>query len=261
MEKFNLFIKTLISYHNKCIKEDLPINVINPLLITIDFLLGGELHYEEVDVEKRLIAVCEKIYLVHKNSELSEDFLMYSIVTLINQKHDFFITYKNDIIKASDKTSKIEYQRNDDVYWLSAWHPGRVAENGDLFIEKIKYSKEMWKEESKELERALFGIIFQPIFDNTAWWDLLKCEGDGIKFFSKNSHRLGLQKKYYQNGKLMEVGEYTNESYIPHDFWDENGNQLLKNGTGKRTVKYGYLESDIYEEYYEDGKFVKEVRV
>ena len=71
----------------------------------------------------------------------------------------------------------------------------------------------------------------------------------------------GYWKEYYENGNIKEIGEYYNTEYFPSDFWDEEGNQLLINGTGKKIEKFGHLELDIYEQYYEKGKLINEIKI
>jgi antitoxin component YwqK of YwqJK toxin-antitoxin module len=86
---------------------------------------------------------------------------------------------------------------------------------------------------------------------------LVAWQGDLIK----GKHE-GLWKEYYENGKIKEEVKYINDegSYI--NFWDHDGNQLLKNGTGKKIEEYGSKTLvDIYEQYYDNGQFVKEVKV
>lgn len=50
---------------------------------------------------------------------------------------------------------------------------------------------------------------------------------------------LGKWKEYYENGRINEIGEYTEDGYFPIDFWDEAGVQLLINGTGKKLENLG----------------------
>jgi antitoxin component YwqK of YwqJK toxin-antitoxin module len=76
-----------------------------------------------------------------------------------------------------------------------------------------------------------------------------------------NGKTNGLWKEYYENGKIKEIGEYIEGVYTPKDFWDEEGNQLLKNGNGKKIEKFGADLIDVFEHYFENGKLVKEVRV
>jgi len=76
-----------------------------------------------------------------------------------------------------------------------------------------------------------------------------------------NGKTKGLWKEYYENGKIKEIGEYLEDSYTPKDYWDEEGNQLLKNGTGKKIEKFGAGLIDIFEHYFEDGKFIKEIKL
>jgi len=68
-------------------------------------------------------------------------------------------------------------------------------------------------------------------------------------------------KEYYENGNIKEVGVYRNGEYVPLEFWDEDGNHLLHDGTGKKIEKFGYLELDVYEHYFEKGVFIKEVKI
>ncbi len=93
------------------------------------------------------------------------------------------------------------------------------------------------------------------------------------KFFSKDGKLLisstnvngllnGEWREYYEDGQLKEIGKYNNNEYSPIDFWDQEGNQLLKNGTGKRIEEYGANALiDIYEQYYNEGRFVKEMKI
>ncbi len=77
-----------------------------------------------------------------------------------------------------------------------------------------------------------------------------------------NGKHEGLWKEYYENGQIKEEVKYINDegSYI--NFWDQVGNQLLKNGTGKIIEEYGSKTLfDIYEQYYDNGIFIKEVKI
>jgi antitoxin component YwqK of YwqJK toxin-antitoxin module len=87
---------------------------------------------------------------------------------------------------------------------------------------------------------------------------------NGNLYIEENKNRgktNGLWKEYYENGKIKEIGEYVKGSYIPKDFWDEEGNQLLKNGNGKKIEKFGAGLIDVFEHYFENGKLVKEIRI
>jgi hypothetical protein len=77
-----------------------------------------------------------------------------------------------------------------------------------------------------------------------------------------NGKTVGLWQEYYEDGRIKEIGQYNNDKYSPIDFWDENGNQLLKNSSGKKIEVYGiWPMTDVYEQYFEDGKFVKEIKI
>lgn len=71
----------------------------------------------------------------------------------------------------------------------------------------------------------------------------------------------GVWKEYYEDGMPKEVSEYKDGAIWPKDFWDEHGVQLLKDGNGKKIEKFGPLELDVYEQFFENGKFVKEVKI
>lgn len=77
----------------------------------------------------------------------------------------------------------------------------------------------------------------------------------------KNGKTDGLWKEYYESGKIKEIGEYLECEYMPKDFWDEEGNQLLKDGNGKKIEKFGAGSIDVFEHYFENGKLVKEIRI
>ena len=72
---------------------------------------------------------------------------------------------------------------------------------------------------------------------------------------------VGTIKEYYPNGALMEIGEYRNGEYSPVDFWDEEGNQILVNGTGKIIRSYGPNGYEVSEFYLEGGRFIKELKL
>jgi antitoxin component YwqK of YwqJK toxin-antitoxin module len=77
-----------------------------------------------------------------------------------------------------------------------------------------------------------------------------------------NGELNGEWREYYEDGRLREIGQYNNNEYSPIDFWDEGGKQLLKHGTGKKIEIYGINSMvDVYEHYFEDGKFVKEIKI
>lgn len=76
-----------------------------------------------------------------------------------------------------------------------------------------------------------------------------------------NGKSNGIWKEYYENGKIKEIGEYVEDNYIPKDFWNETGEQLLTNGNGKKIEKFGADLVDVFEHYFENGKLIKEVRV
>lgn len=76
-----------------------------------------------------------------------------------------------------------------------------------------------------------------------------------------NGKSEGYWKEYYDDGRIKEIGEYIKDKYYPIDFWDENGIQLLKGGNGKKIEKFGFSGLDVYEHYFENKIFIKEVKI
>ena len=77
-----------------------------------------------------------------------------------------------------------------------------------------------------------------------------------------NGKHQGLWKEYYENGQIQEESMFTDDTCFPVNFWRENGEQILIKGTGMKIAKYG-TESmeDVYEQYFDNGKFVKEIKI
>jgi antitoxin component YwqK of YwqJK toxin-antitoxin module len=109
--------------------------------------------------------------------------------------------------------------------------------------------------------RVFREIHFQNGIENGEWKMWYENDELYISQLKKSGKTDGEWKEYYENGNIKEIGEYQNNEYFPIDFWDEFGNQLLRNGTGKKIEKFGPLESYVYEQYFENGKFVKEVKI
>ena len=78
--------------------------------------------------------------------------------------------------------------------------------------------------------------------------------------FDNNRHA-GKWLEWYENGQLAEDGEYVNGEYFVYNFWLETGEQILKNGTGKTVKRFGAGDVDIIEQYFENGKFLREKRI
>lgn len=174
MNDYNLFIKTLKTYHNRCIELDLPINILMPILVNIDFFLD-KLNYQEIDIDKRLKLLCEQIEKISGRTGDLKIFIMYSIVKYIEDRHDYFtIHYREDVIKASSKSAEDIEENTQDEYWLTAWQPSRIASNPQLYIEQVMLSKKIWLEESEVLRNILYVMVFQPPFGLGKSWSILR---------------------------------------------------------------------------------------
>lgn len=69
----------------------------------------------------------------------------------------------------------------------------------------------------------------------------------------------GLGFEYYENGHPKEEWVYESGAYSPINFWDVNGNQLMKDGTGKKIEEF---HSGLrVEQHFVKGKSVKEVKL
>jgi len=94
--------------------------------------------------------------------------------------------------------------------------------------------------------------VFKRYFDDTR-----------IAYISeyKNGKNIGIVKEWYPNGQIAEKGKYINGEYIVENFWDENGKQLLKEGTGKAIRKFGTNGYDVYEQYFQNYEFKGEKKI
>jgi hypothetical protein len=71
----------------------------------------------------------------------------------------------------------------------------------------------------------------------------------------------GIWKEWYGSGSLKEECFYKESIKQPINFWNEQGGQLLKDGTGYIIEAFGANDNDVYTHHYKNGVFVKEERV
>ncbi|TVQ50760.1 MAG: hypothetical protein EA362_01575 [Saprospirales bacterium] len=76
---------------------------------------------------------------------------------------------------------------------------------------------------------------------------------EGIEF--------GIWKEWYRSGQLKEECHYREGRKIPLNFWDEQGNKLLENGTGHTIEKFGTKEYDVYKHFYQNGEFKSKEKI
>lgn len=98
-----------------------------------------------------------------------------------------------------------------------------------------------------------------------------KKEGMWVRYFENGVKEIEMTYKqgelsgscceWYENGQLAEEGEYRNGAYKVINYWNEQGEQLLINGTGKTIRKFGATQGDIYEQYFKEGKFKGEKKI
>lgn len=84
-----------------------------------------------------------------------------------------------------------------------------------------------------------------------------------VKFIGNyvNGKECGVWKEWYSNGELMEECLYHDNKKQPINFWNESGEQILKDGTGHLIAKFGANDWDVYHQFFENGIFIKEVKV
>ena len=71
----------------------------------------------------------------------------------------------------------------------------------------------------------------------------------------------GIRKEWYSNGSLKEESYYHNNEQYPINFWDESGKQILKDGSGYTIAEFGTNGWDVYHQFFENGVFIREVKV
>lgn len=170
----------------------------------------------------------------------------------------FFINGNDDLPKLIDKP----------LWKLSEFDKHRkiFIDNHDKLIEVIETYYELDANEilvqqfhqNGNLEKIWIekdGIqngIFRRYFNNTQM---------AIESNFENGQRNGEVKEWYLSGKQLEIGKYVKGEYIVEQFWDENGNQLLINGTGKTIRYYGTNDDTVYEQYFENYEFKGEKKL
>jgi antitoxin component YwqK of YwqJK toxin-antitoxin module len=104
------------------------------------------------------------------------------------------------------------------------------------------------KLESKLAEKNKRRGAYKEWFENGQLWR--------SGFYKSEFDRSGKWEEYYQNGQKRLEGEHIGMEYKLINFWNENGEQTLKNGTG-HCVFEGQMFSDLfmrYESAYKDFK-------
>ena len=129
-------------------------------------------------------------------------------------------------------------------------------------IEECGYEDELGKQ-----GRWLFYNEKGDLYIETEYLDD-KRHGESIRYHDngniafksrfQNGYHDGPGVEYYENGRILAEWVYNNRVYTPINYWDINGNQLMKNGTGKKIELYGADGELIVEQYYENGKFINQ---
>lgn len=149
---------------------------------------------------------------------------------------------------AFEKAREIFYNSHDQlIQIIETYYDLKTDETLQQQFHANKNLKSIWIEKNGRKQG-----IFKRYYDDTK-----------IAIISEydNGKRTGSVKEWYPNGQMSEIGKYSNNEYVVEQFWDENGKQLLKDGTGKTIRKYGTNDYDIYEQYFENYEFKGEQKI
>jgi len=82
-----------------------------------------------------------------------------------------------------------------------------------------------------------------------------------VECYYSNNKLDGPWREFYEHGKIREIGEYVNNQYRPLDFWNNQGEHTLIKGTGTKIETFGHSDSDVFEQYFENGEFIRERKI
>jgi len=170
MKQFNLFKKTLIEFHYST--EELPINLLNPILIKLEFLLDC-MNYDENDIIKRVDNLIVSLEKKCNNDSQSTIFFMNSIVLFIDKTFEYYRENIDLVIKASKETLLDIEQKGNEEYWLTSWCPSKVV-NEKVYKEGVLLSEKIWIDKTIEVRAALFDRVFNPPFSMVDSWAVLR---------------------------------------------------------------------------------------
>ena len=82
-----------------------------------------------------------------------------------------------------------------------------------------------------------------------------------VQFEYKNDILDGPGFEYYSNGKIKEEWKYENGKYHPINFWNEEGEQILINGTGYTIFHGGVAGLEISRIHLKNGQYIGEEKI
>lgn len=141
--------------------------------------------------------------------------------------------------------------------FVEYYENGRIKSKGFLQGSKKQGKWEFFSENNEILKEEnykdgkLHGL-FKRWFENGQL--AIECE------YSKGKCN-GKWIEYYENGNKKEEGYYQDGNYIVSNFWNDNNEKTLINGTGYKIEKYGALKMDIYKQYFKNSTFIKEEKL
>lgn len=175
----------------------------------------------EYNLELGVINGTFKSYYQNGNSKALVQFIQGK---LSGEREEF---YENGILKY-----KVEKDSSEELL-IHTWY----YENGNP-----------QKLESKLAEKNKRRGAYKEWFENGQLWR--------SGFYKSEFDRSGKWEEYYQNGHKRLEGEHIGMEYKLINFWNENGEQTLKDGTGNYEFE-GQMFSDLYMRYenkYKDYK-------
>jgi len=156
----------------------------------------------------------------------------------------YFVNGKDDLPKLKEKSlrKQSEFEKHRNLFYSNHDELIKIIETyydldeDEILIQKFHQNGNLemiWVEKN-----GVQNGIFRRYFDNTQI---------AIESNFQNGKRSGNVTEWYSNGKQLEIGKYVDGEYIVEQFWDESGNQLLINGTGKTIRYYGTNDDTVYE--------------
>jgi len=173
MDIFNLYIKSLASFHEKAVSNELPFNLYNPILVRLEANIG----FPEIKgdtVEQALIQVCDYHYNKFDKGVYVSVSFMHSTIVFVNELFSFYNNNLDEFLAATEEINADSSMRDSEEYWLFAWHPSKVLRK-TILKEQLLVTEKLWHDETKRLQKALYNTNFlTPFGDNNDYFKWLR---------------------------------------------------------------------------------------
>jgi antitoxin component YwqK of YwqJK toxin-antitoxin module len=173
----------------------------------------------------------------YRLGRLDGDFISYYDNGSVNQRGVYNADLLNGKIESFFPNKKLNfsgsYKNNQPIGPWTYWDKsGKVSE--ELLFEKGKV----------RILNAWDSLGNQIVKDGNGVYKTFNLNGSILEIGSvKETYRFGVWRKYFENEKLNEEGEYRNGEYFIINIWDENGQLMIEKGKGK----FSYVGEALYE--------------